>query len=64
MYPKVSEHIADIVAMIEGLIERGAAYESGGDVFFRVAAFPDYGKLSQSAKRRAAGRRPHRGGRR
>lgn len=50
MYPKVSEHIADIVAMIEGLIERGAAYESGGNVFFRVASFPDYGKLSNQRK--------------
>ncbi|MBO8141241.1 MAG: cysteine--tRNA ligase [Firmicutes bacterium] len=45
-YPKVSQHIPDIIAMISGLIERGIAYEVGGDVFFDVSRFPDYGKLS------------------
>jgi len=49
-YPKVSEHIADIIAMIQRLIDNGAAYASGGDVFFRVAAFADYGKLSRQKK--------------
>lgn len=50
LYPKVSEHIDDIIAMIEGLIQKGAAYESGGSVFFRVEAFADYGKLSKQRK--------------
>ena len=36
----------EIVAMIEALIERGHAYESGGDVYFRVRSFDGYGKLS------------------
>jgi len=45
-YPRVSEHIAEIIEMIEGLIARGAAYASEGSVFFRVASFPSYGKLS------------------
>ncbi len=49
-YPKVSEHIEDIVAMIESLIANGAAYASGGDVFFRVEAFEEYGKLSRQKK--------------
>ncbi len=44
--PKVSEHIPEIIALIERLIERGAAYASSGDVYFHVPAFPDYGKLS------------------
>jgi cysteinyl-tRNA synthetase len=44
--PLASETIAEIVALIDELVERGLAYESGGDVYFRVAAFPDYGKLS------------------
>ena len=44
--PRVSDHIPDIVALIEQLIARGAAYASGGDVYFSVAAFPEYGKLS------------------
>ena len=44
--PKVSEHLPEIVALIEKLIARGAAYASSGDVYFRVKAFPEYGKLS------------------
>ena len=44
--PRVSTHLAEIVALIEKLIEKGAAYEKDGDVYFRVRAFPDYGKLS------------------
>ncbi len=44
--PKASEHIADIISMIERLIGRGYAYASGGDVYFDVAQDDDYGKLS------------------
>jgi cysteinyl-tRNA synthetase len=44
--PLASRTIAGIVAMIADLIERGHAYESGGDVYFRVAGFEGYGKLS------------------
>ncbi|HLL85953.1 MAG TPA: cysteine--tRNA ligase [Thermoleophilaceae bacterium] len=44
--PKASETIGPIVALIESLIERGHAYASGGDVYFRVRSFPGYGKLS------------------
>ena len=44
--PKATETIPEIVAMIEQLVEGGHAYASGGDVYFRVASFPDYGKLS------------------
>src|SRR5687767_12163254 len=44
--PRVTDHIADIIAMIEKLIAGGAAYESAGDVYFRVNAHPQYGKLS------------------
>jgi cysteinyl-tRNA synthetase len=44
--PKASETIPAIVDLIGALIERGHAYESGGDVYFRVASFGDYGKLS------------------
>jgi cysteinyl-tRNA synthetase len=45
--PLVSEHIPEIIALIQTLIERGAAYASEGDVYFSVAAFPGYGKLSR-----------------
>ena len=44
--PKASETIEAIVALIEALIESGHAYESGGDVYFRVRSFEGYGKLS------------------
>jgi cysteinyl-tRNA synthetase len=44
--PKVSEHIPEIVAMVGTLIERGYAYEANGSVYFSVAQFGPYGKLS------------------
>jgi cysteinyl-tRNA synthetase len=44
--PLASETIPEIVGLIEELIERGLAYESRGDVYFRVAGYPDYGQLS------------------
>src|ERR1700752_236016 len=44
--PKASEHVPEMLAIIEGLIERGYAYQVGGDVYFEVARFPRYGRLS------------------
>src|SRR5215218_5000947 len=44
--PLASEEIDGIVALIAELIDGGHAYESGGDVYFRVASFDGYGKLS------------------
>jgi cysteinyl-tRNA synthetase len=44
--PKVSTHIAEIVALIERLVTRGSAYPVDGDVYFEVATFPAYGALS------------------
>lgn len=44
--PKVSDHIAQIIAMVSNLVEKGHAYESKGDVYFRVQSFDGYGKLS------------------
>ncbi len=44
--PLATETIAEIVTLIEALIATGHAYESGGDVYFRVRSFADYGKLS------------------
>ncbi|MCH8940365.1 MAG: cysteine--tRNA ligase [Chloroflexi bacterium] len=46
VYPRVTDEITKIVEMIEGLIEKGFAYESKGDVYFRVTKFQGYGKLS------------------
>jgi cysteinyl-tRNA synthetase len=44
--PKVTQHIPEIIKLVEGLIEKGYAYEADGDVFFDVTSFPGYGKLS------------------
>jgi cysteinyl-tRNA synthetase len=44
--PKATEMVPEIIAAIEELIRRGAAYEVDGDVYFRVASDPEYGKLS------------------
>ncbi len=45
--PRATEHLGEILAMIERLIERGHAYVAeNGDVYYDVRSFPEYGKLS------------------
>ncbi|MEP6892407.1 MAG: cysteine--tRNA ligase [Gaiellaceae bacterium] len=44
--PLATETIPEIVALIEQLVAAGHAYESDGDVYYRVASFADYGRLS------------------
>jgi cysteinyl-tRNA synthetase len=44
--PKVTEHIPQIIAIVERLIANGKAYEAHGDVYFAVDTFPPYGRLS------------------
>jgi cysteinyl-tRNA synthetase len=46
VYPRVSEHVPEIIDLVESLIERGYAYESNGSVYFDVTAFEEYGDLS------------------
>jgi len=46
VYPRVSEHVDEIIAMVETLVDGGYAYESNGSVYFDVTAFENYGKLS------------------
>src|ERR1700722_5597968 len=43
--PKATEHIAEMIGIIGGLIAKGLAYASGGDVYFDIAKDADYGKL-------------------
>jgi cysteinyl-tRNA synthetase len=45
--PTAAETVPEQIAMIEELIERGFAYDVEGDVYYRVAQFPDYGRLSR-----------------
>lgn len=49
VYPRVSEHIPEIIEMIERLIENGYAYESRGSVYFDVESFDAYGELSNQS---------------
>jgi len=44
--PRATEHISEIIEMTQGLIDKGFAYPSSGDVYFDVAKAPAYGKLS------------------
>jgi len=44
--PRVTEHMTEIIDFIAALVEKGFAYESGGDVYFRTHKFTEYGKLS------------------
>ncbi len=46
VHPRVSKHIPQIVESIRRLVEKGYAYEVDGDVYYRVKAFSEYGKLS------------------
>ncbi|PSP27988.1 cysteine--tRNA ligase [Halobacteriales archaeon QH_2_65_14] len=46
VYPRVSEHVPEIVDLVETLVDRGYAYESSGSVYFDVTSFDEYGRLS------------------
>ena len=50
-YPAATDHIPEMVALIHRLLERGYAYASGGSIYFKVEAFPSYGKLSHLEER-------------
>lgn len=45
-YPRVSEHMDDIISMIGKLVKKGHAYELDGDIYYRVRSFENYGELS------------------
>ncbi len=45
--PRATDHIAEMIAIIEKLLENGHAYESEGSIYYRISAFPEYGKLSK-----------------
>jgi cysteinyl-tRNA synthetase len=45
-YPRATEEVGPIIAMVQGLVDRGYAYAVEGDVYFRVRSFPGYGQLS------------------
>jgi cysteinyl-tRNA synthetase len=45
--PRATEHIAEMIAIIEKLLANGHAYASEGSIYYRISAFPEYGKLSK-----------------
>ena len=45
--PKATEHVGDMIELIERLEEKGNTYTSGGNVYFSIDTFPEYGKLAR-----------------
>jgi cysteinyl-tRNA synthetase len=46
-YPRATEFIGEIISLVKNLVDKGYAYESGGDVYFEVKKWPSYGRLSK-----------------
>ncbi|MDD8026437.1 MAG: cysteine--tRNA ligase [Acidobacteriota bacterium] len=46
VYPRATEHIPEMTALIQGLLDKGVAYRKDGSIYFAIDKFPDYGKLS------------------
>ncbi|OPX18147.1 cysteine--tRNA ligase [candidate division WOR-3 bacterium 4484_100] len=49
VYPRASQHIEEIIDLVQSLVDKGYAYESEGDVYYRVRNFPRYGRLSKKS---------------
>lgn len=45
-YPAATDHINEMVAIVRKLVERGHAYEVGGNYYFKISSFPGYGRLA------------------
>ena len=46
-FPRATEHVPEMVALVERLVERGFAYAADGSVYFQISKFPEYGRLAQ-----------------
>ena len=46
-YPRATDHIPEMVRLVRGLLDKGFAYEKVGSVYFSIAKFPAYGRLSK-----------------
>lgn len=51
VYPRASEHFPEMKTLLNTLIDKGFAYEKGGEAYFDISKFKDYGRLSQLANR-------------
>ena len=47
LIPRATHHIPEMIDIISTLLENGHAYESDGSIYYRITAFPEYGKLSK-----------------
>ena len=47
VYPRATDHVQEMIQLIQALIEKGLAYESNGSVYFRIGAFADYGNFAR-----------------
>jgi cysteinyl-tRNA synthetase len=47
VYPRATDHVPEMVEIVKKLTKRGHTYESDGTIWFRIASFPSYGKLSR-----------------
>ena len=48
VFPWASHHIPEMLEMVTALVDKGGAYEAGGNIYFDVNSFPEYGKLSRN----------------
>ncbi len=48
VFPWASQHVPEMLSIVGTLLEKGHAYERGGNIYFDVPSFPDYGKLSRN----------------
>ncbi len=49
VYPRASQHIEEIINLVQGLVDKGYGYEKKGDVYYRVRNFTTYGRLSKKS---------------
>jgi cysteinyl-tRNA synthetase len=47
VHPRATEHIKEMIDLVSLLLEKGLAYQAGGDVYYEIAKFPAYGRLSK-----------------
>ena len=45
-FPWATQHVPEMISIVEQLLAKGYAYQAGDNIYFDVAKFPDYGKLS------------------
>ena len=48
VFPWATQHVPEMLSIVDKLMKNGHAYQSGGNIYFNVAAFNDYGKLSRN----------------